>query len=747
MRCAQCDNSLSRRARFCLACGTPVQTLSPVEGVAVDTSHDGPSGRRDPGSGSPLTPDRSAPGVGALDQWLRRCLTVIGAGLFLSVVFLFARSLSGPDGASSPEDAVQDLADAISGEDMAGTLAVIAPDEASGVLAMLMSPAPGSGAESDINTSLADLGDLDLEIDDLRMTTRLLGPGLVQVEIQRGTLSWSVPADNSILTGAASALGVPVSGSADIAEFNSRLGLQASSAHPGAALYVIALEGPRGWFLSPLYTVAEYATQYLQLPGGNFAVNNGTETTIGAITPDAAFNDLIAAARTGPAGILNHIAATSLPVLRAYESAAASLVNHLGATDAILQIETSATPSFLNAGEQAKLTLGVTSVGVGDRNRSAVDYFSFDGACLSCLDTGFETLADLLGVDTVYVIAERTPNGWIISPLATVAAYANQMIQAIEINPLAAAFDLWQFVIPDGAAQIGGTTDVVVNDYGFAVYSVQLQAGQSIYVSAREEFGEQAYAAVVDPKSGILFEPRELTSDGEFLRADLAGEYNIIVGADGLGTAQLQLTVSDISREQAPVDTARTLDLGPGRECADTVISPEGHPYLVVSTIGDTDKVNVRTAGVDEVGYTDSDQVLRNSDDSDFTLRACLADGVDSASIEMQLVPLTLDDAENTLDGGSGPVTGSVASNGSLHTVTIGVFAEGTDVTVTPMSGDADLVIRVYDDEGDEIDYADSGFGGDPESIYLYERGTTYTILITDYSGEVGAGYTIELVG
>lgn len=745
MRCAQCDNSMSRRARFCLACGAPALTppnaevAAPASGGTSETGDDGRAGQTLQDSST------AAPRMGTRDRWISRTLGLIGSGLFLGVIFLFTRSLSGPDGASSPERAVQDLADAISAEDLAGTLAVIAPDEASGVLQTLTSATPEVGTQSDISTSLAELSELDLQIDDLSMRSRVLGPGLVQVEIHRGTFAWNVPGSQSTLTGAASALGIPGSGRADITEVNPLLGLRPSSAHPGAVLYVLVREGARGWFLSPLYTAAEYATQYLDLPGGNFAQGAGNGPTSGALTPEAAFADLIQAAQGGVPGLLNHVAQTSLPVLRAYEAAAGMLVSEFRVADVSVVIETTTTTRLLDDGAHAMLTLGPTSVGITDQAGGNGEYFEFNGTCvLSCLfGNGPTDLASLVGIDSAYVIAERGPTGWVISPLATAAAYLAQAIQTVQVNPIAAELGLWQLVIPDGAVAVGATTDVLVNDYGFAVYSVQLEAGQSITVAAREEFGEQAYAYLVDPVGGDLLGPNEFTRAGEFARAGAAATYKIVIGVDRPGQARLQLTVSDIPFQQVSLGSAQLLELGPGRECADIAISPVGHPYLMVSTESDENTVDINVAGVDAVGYEAGSRVLRNDDDSEFTVRVCLDDEIDSVSIELTVVPYELGIVSDSLDGGMGPVRGSIGPDGSSHSVELWAFTVGTDLTVTPISSDTDLVVTVYDDSGYEVAYEDAGFGGDAESIYLYDPGT-YTIVVTDFSGEVGAGYQIS---
>jgi hypothetical protein len=211
---------------------------------------------------------------------------VIGLVAVAVVGGLIGRGLLfGAGGAASPTDAVEQLADALAGEDLAGALAILAPDEVRDAADVYASTAVKLH-QLGVTPQKKTLGGIDLDISGLQLRSTQLGPDVAKVEIVGGTAHWAVHRDElgPKLRDAEVGPG-KLAGSKDLATLDHRD--RDGSKHP-AFLMVVRRDG--GWYVSPFYSVAEAIVSTSGAHPGDFQpVRNGPA----APTPSAAVDRLI----------------------------------------------------------------------------------------------------------------------------------------------------------------------------------------------------------------------------------------------------------------------------------------------------------------------------------------------------------------------------------------------------------------------------------------------------------------------
>lgn len=232
-------------------------------------------------------PERS--GRGPRSRWL----VGIGATTIMGVLGLGTASIVfGDDGASSPEEAVQELARAVDSEDLIAAMSTIAPDEARSLPELFQASnkklaglaSAGGDTSADSKQSDEKLGGIQLGVKDLDVTTTQLSDDIAKVELTGGTFSWDIPEGSSLDTSlngfGAGFFGVGVGSdygdegliSEDMFDedsfdqdmideqledsFPKRKGSFDIAKADGNA-YAMAVKRDGGWFVSPMFTIAE----------------------------------------------------------------------------------------------------------------------------------------------------------------------------------------------------------------------------------------------------------------------------------------------------------------------------------------------------------------------------------------------------------------------------------------------------------------------------------------------------------
>lgn len=280
--CPQCGSQV-RHQRFCSNCGAALPELQ--VSAAASFPQENPSAgqaQTEQVGGTPTYGAMSQPNIygatstaggayppslddagGAGDSKRRKrrvviigavvaALLVIGGGLWA----VWALYLSKTGGAESPEAAVTTMADALSGEDMVQAALLLAPDEVEPfidanerlrdkVMELIPDRHLAEGAEESL------LDGLSISVDKLDTKVRPYNNDLARVELTKGvvTVKYDVTeVDESIQQLFADAAEETFDWSFDLAELDD-------------PVYIMSVRRDGGWYLSPMFTLAELASQ------------------------------------------------------------------------------------------------------------------------------------------------------------------------------------------------------------------------------------------------------------------------------------------------------------------------------------------------------------------------------------------------------------------------------------------------------------------------------------------------------
>ena len=187
------------------------------------------------------------------------------------------------EGASSPEEAVRNLTTALSNEDVVAAIEAMAPSEvgtAADLYPRVIELAVREGAIEREDW----LTGVDFEVLGLETQTTELHPGVAMVELTAGVLTVSIDpdvADPIFLEDGQTEYSVSIAEmreelstglleASDIAD--DLAGLPFEVRDPGR-IFLMTVERNGTWFVSPMYSVAEYGRQILDLPPADFAAS------------------------------------------------------------------------------------------------------------------------------------------------------------------------------------------------------------------------------------------------------------------------------------------------------------------------------------------------------------------------------------------------------------------------------------------------------------------------------------------
>ncbi len=209
-------------------------------------------------------------------------LAAAGAAALAGVGALAITALVGDGGASSPEAAVQRLADAVSAEDPLATAGALAPGEVR-TLSRTLDAAGRKAADLDlVATAGSPLAGVDLDVRDLALATEELAPGYAKVVVLEGSLTAEANA-------------------AEMSDLLRRAGVHDATASVEAAElrhrdiqpFVMAVESGDGWYVSVAYTALEYLRVLNDLPAPDYGSGLAAMSSLGASSPEDAARQLV----------------------------------------------------------------------------------------------------------------------------------------------------------------------------------------------------------------------------------------------------------------------------------------------------------------------------------------------------------------------------------------------------------------------------------------------------------------------
>ena len=211
-------------------------------------------------------------------------LAVLAGGF--AVVNLSAGAESG---ATTPEGAVEKFFDSIGDEDLIGVLEVLDPGERDVLVPFvrrLASELDRLGLTDGVNPE--DVGGIDLEVDGLEVVAQELGPGVSEVTITDGVISFATEPDavpvGDVLRDIVEANG----GEIDIPQQQDQSPLAEDD-----GVFLVTTESGGRWHLSLGFTIAEYARRDA---GYDLPDLSGGVAPQGAASPEEAVRELVDAA-------------------------------------------------------------------------------------------------------------------------------------------------------------------------------------------------------------------------------------------------------------------------------------------------------------------------------------------------------------------------------------------------------------------------------------------------------------------
>ncbi len=512
---------------------------------------------------------------------------VVGLLAVAAIAVVVVRAVTGDGGgASSPEAAVEDLATALDEEDPVAALAAMDPDEVE-ALGDVYEAAAARAQDIGFAPGTAALGGVDIALSGVTYDVEELGDGVSKVTVSGGEADLAVDAGG---------LGDQTEA---VLERRAELDEEGADADVDGTLeagdlvvtdddggevdpFVVTVERGGGWYVSPLYTAAQYAVEALGLDAPTLPAPDAGD---GAEDPEGAVMDLLVAAGDSDGEATGDVTAGAAgDAVRSYAGALEGLVGRLGEdtsaevdvleTDVaereqggtavtITRLEGSLTYTDDDGDEQVAdvtwdgtcLDVETRSEGDGDSEAMTDDEETGSAVATSdlCLTDGWERI----GIDALTVVAVEEDGGWRVDPLATLTDYAGAVVPELDGPTILRLVDYPELAEPTGSVTPGAPTEVELNDAGYAVLTLDATAGEAFTVST-ELTGDvddflQAFLVAPDGSYQSAF---------DLIDPEESGQYLLVVGKDGFSPATASVRISRLVRRDLEVGVSTSGGIG-----------------------------------------------------------------------------------------------------------------------------------------------------------------------------------------
>ena len=465
--------------------------------------------------------------ISARDRTPRRpymsLVAAAGVTSLLLVGMLAISALVGNGGASSPEAAVRQLADAVSHEDPLAAADVLAPNEVRTLHGSLGDAAKKAKELALVDAASAPLTGIDFSVDNLSLTTTNLGDGYAKVTVDGGSLSASTSKDKfSALMQKVLRNGSDKSGKIDLAT------LMQSRSMPS---FVIAVKDGGSWYVSAAYTALEYFREYNNLPAADFGSGVKAAATLGADSPDAAVQDAMRALQASDWDKVMALAPPDeIPVYDYRAAIAQYATEHDSATHFTIA---SMTTSSQTDGDTAKVQLtasGSTDTGNWSLSdgcfqgpNTSPDYVGFLSSANGCLPAAYTTYFGGAGATTDAISVVQQHGRWFVSPVHTALDVIDSYIQTVDRRGLYTLLNVPSEIPSDGTLSLGRPVVLHPTEPGLHVYSFHGTKGERLLGLVDD--GTKSS----EPVAGV----EVLGSDGQYLPANMLYGYPVVLPADG----------------------------------------------------------------------------------------------------------------------------------------------------------------------------------------------------------------------
>jgi hypothetical protein len=474
-------------------------------------------------------------------------ITAAGVAALLMVGMLAVTSFVGHGGATSPEEAVKRLADAMSHEDPLAAADVIAPSEVRSLHTTLNSAEQRAAELKLVENAGAPLSGVDFSVDDLQLSAQPLADGYVKVVVNQGTLHASTHTTKfSPLMQKALRNSTDNSADFDLAA------LASSNELP---TFVVAVREDGHWYVSAAYTVLEYIREANHLTAPvDFGSGVRAMSTLGADTPEAAVQQGLQALSANDWDKAFSVVTPDEIPFYDYRQVLdeAFRQDNVRTKFNIAKLDTTADVH----GDTATVTVHASG-----KTESGGDW-RLDGGCITTPEQGygsdyyFSSSAGVLCYDgarvptsflSVFGYASDSTNAtastqaittvqrngrWFVSPMGTALDIIDHWIGRLDQDGLHRILRLYSEVTPDGAVQLGVpiTVPVTTSLYEPRIYTFDGHKGEKLLASAKPQ---DKYSGAVDvqifrPDGSAVGDSYGIT-DGHAVTLPDDGTYRLLI--------------------------------------------------------------------------------------------------------------------------------------------------------------------------------------------------------------------------
>lgn len=736
------------------------------------------------GSLPPLPPGASGRSGGSRG-WIFAALSVLAVALLAVVVWRVA--FAAASGATSPEQAVEDLMQGVADQDGVAVLGAVSPGETAGVQAFETAlterlEAVGADPADAVAEGLA------IELRDVELSAERLSDHAYRVTVDQAVFTGTSDADGEIEVDLAEAWEV-LPGLASMAAFGgmdegSFTGVYESEAFsseldeseygwsavgpdgevdryseyleddfgfdmPDPAFIVVQEDG--GWHVSMIGTVADVVNAMADGPEPDFealsAAVTGDRTT--APTPEGAIASLLEAVSSEDVPtVLDALPLSQVGGLYPYAGAIQDSLDAEG-VDVELEVTDIATSEVSRDGDLLTLAVDAATVEASytdEYTDAETSTMTVEGPCVafdgdeSCLP---ERLTELTGIDGFTVTVREVDGGYQVDPVATLFSYLETAAENVPEDVLLSLLDLGEGAEPQ-AVEAGVPTTVTLDALGSATLAVEAEAGQAVMVRHDDEVHVMFADAEGDPTfdgSEVSTAWTELTSPSLTARiATTSGTQLVTLSGDDFLSGPAEVEVEVVVDEVPQIALGEEVPLQYG---------DHGVAEVVGAVQTDTSFLSTGERGVSSYCYQGDEcrtLVIATEPGTVVTLEEYSDEELDgSYGYEPELEPEAY--------GLAGPTFADGATERSFDLTDV---EESADLTVTAAGvvvveaaneyADLDIELTVLDDEGEEACYSDynvyteDGPGmGDEACEFEAEAGRTYTVEVRDYEEQGSA--------
>ncbi|HYI62084.1 MAG TPA: hypothetical protein VEW93_09805 [Acidimicrobiales bacterium] len=670
-------------------------------------------------------------------------LVVVAVLAIAAIGFVVVRAVrGGGGGASSPQAAVEDLAEALESEDPVAALEIMNPDEVE-VLADVYGSAAERAESLGFSPKDKTLGGVEVAPAGLRYQVEEIGDGVARVTLTGGAADVSYnrsglgSVTDRVVAQNARTDGDDSEGARGRAEVEADDLVVTDDEGDDVDPFVITVERGSGWYVSPLYTAAQYAVEAWGLDAPGLPA---PEAGDGADGPEEAVRELLTAGGSADADRSGDlIAGGPGDVVRAYSGAIEAWIAEEVGEDTSIEVrelETEVTDRD-GGGRRVVITSAeatATWTFDGEENRRQV---TWDGTCMRTVDPDDDGEGDdegdeafcltenwnRFGVSELAVAVTEEGGSWRVDPVATLADYAEAIVPKLTTTAVLRLIGFPEVAEPSADAGMGDATTVELNDAGYAVVRVSATAGEPFTVNATSEDEDRVITAFLVGPDGDDVAAYELVEpEGD-------GGYLLVVGGDDWGPGTVQVQVSGVTREDLELDDTTSGEVAQVGEIVEySVDLVEGATYSV-----ELDNADLEVSIIDPEGYA----VSTSSDEGsaatfvanlEGTYQVRVDGGFDRVTGDFEITVTEIPDfvitnlASEEVE--EPPFRFDLANpleefaNFEID-LRDGVFL---DIVATPERADMDLRIVVRDADGDEVEVNDTT-AGQEESIEVDGNG------------------------